>query len=82
MPRNAHAPRIAPRAQIAEPRKEMKSDMTAEAFVEKHGPALLRWLKTNTVRGSARLCCVIGAYCGEPEWAEELCLRLVGMCAL
>ena len=49
MPRNAHAPRIAPRAQIAEPRKEMKSDMTAEAFVEKHGPALLRWLKNNTV---------------------------------
>ena len=49
MPRNAHAPRIAPRAQIAEPRKEMKSDMTAEAFVKKHGPALLRWLENNTV---------------------------------
>ena len=27
----------------------MKSDMTAEAFVELHGPALLQWLQTNTV---------------------------------
>ena len=27
----------------------MKSDMTAEAFVERHGPALLQWLQTNTV---------------------------------
>ena len=29
--------------------REMKSDMTAEAFVELHGPALLQWLQTNTV---------------------------------
>ena len=29
--------------------REMKSDMTAEAFVERHGPALLQWLQTNTV---------------------------------
>ena len=27
----------------------MKSDMTAEAFVQLHGPALLQWLRTNTV---------------------------------
>ena len=29
--------------------REMMSNMTAEAFVELHGPALLRWLQTNTV---------------------------------
>ena len=29
--------------------REMKSNMTAEAFVERHGPALLRWLQANTV---------------------------------
>ena len=29
--------------------REMKSDMTAEAFVERHGPALLQWLQANTV---------------------------------
>ena len=51
MPRNAHVPpRIAPRAQIAASlQREMKSDMTAEAFAEQHGPALLQWLQTNTV---------------------------------
>ena len=27
----------------------MKSDMSAEAFVERHGPALLQWLQANTV---------------------------------
>ena len=51
MPRNAHVPpRIAPCAQIAASlQREMKSDMTAEAFAEQHGPALLQWLQTNTV---------------------------------
>ena len=51
MPRNAHVPpRIAPRAQIAASlQREMKSNMTAEAFAEQHGPALLQWLQTNTV---------------------------------
>ena len=50
MPRTAHAPRIAPRAQIAEPpTRDEASDMTAEAFVEEHGPALLQWLQANTV---------------------------------
>ena len=59
MPRNAHVhPRIAPCAQIAASLqremksaewREMKSDMTAEAFAEQHGPALLQWLQTNTV---------------------------------
>ena len=29
--------------------REMKSDMTAEAFVERHGRALLQWLQANTV---------------------------------
>ena len=29
--------------------REMKSDMSAEAFVERHGPALLQWLQANTV---------------------------------
>ena len=29
--------------------REMKSDMTAEAFVERHGPALLQWLHAHTV---------------------------------
>ena len=51
MPRNAHVPpRIAPRAQIAASlQREMKSNVTAEAFAEQHGPALLQWLQTNTV---------------------------------
>ena len=49
MPRNAHVP-PAPRTQIAASlQREMKSNMTAEAFAEQHGPALLQWLQTNTV---------------------------------
>jgi hypothetical protein len=44
-------PSATPRnAQIAASlQREMKSDMTAEAFVEQHGPDLLQWLQTNTV---------------------------------
>jgi len=29
--------------------REMKSNVTAEAFAEQHGPALLQWLQINTV---------------------------------
>ena len=32
--------------------REMKSDMTAEAFIERHGWALLQWLQANTVECS------------------------------
>ena len=47
--------------------REMKSDMSAEAFVERHGPALLQWLQANTVECA----------CSTPFWPDKTLASLL-----